>query len=75
MQTCIAGLSDGLYQDVGTIIAMSIVHDGPPPWFFSRLLFDTLISKEGHTCTVKNVIDCDIRDEIEQVYVKYEHGL
>ncbi|XP_028677396.1 G2/M phase-specific E3 ubiquitin-protein ligase [Erpetoichthys calabaricus] len=36
-------LHENLYYDAGRIIALSLVHGGPLPGFFSRLLFDCIV--------------------------------
>lgn len=39
-----AALRDDLYFDVGCLLALSLVHGGPPVGFFSRTLYQCLFN-------------------------------
>ncbi|XP_061079128.1 G2/M phase-specific E3 ubiquitin-protein ligase isoform X2 [Conger conger] len=39
-------LRDDLYFDAGCLLALSLVHRGPPPCFFSRALYQTLFHSQ-----------------------------
>ncbi|XP_033869022.3 uncharacterized protein LOC117407897 isoform X1 [Acipenser ruthenus] len=58
-------LRDDDYFLAGRIIAISLVHGGPSPNFFSRTLYDSLAyDPQQVTPSVKDICDCDIAEII-----------
>lgn len=52
----------------GQLAAMSIVHEGPPPHFMSRLCVDALIhGPEAVHVSVNDVADDEVRSQITEV--------
>lgn len=41
---CYSALREDLYFDVGCLLALSLVHGGPPVGFFSRALYQCLFN-------------------------------
>lgn len=50
-----SSLSNKHYYEAGRIIALSLVHGGPTPHFFSNSLFSLLIGEENFSPTFENV--------------------
>ncbi|XP_008101116.3 G2/M phase-specific E3 ubiquitin-protein ligase isoform X1 [Anolis carolinensis] len=61
-------LQDNLYYEAGKMIAVSLVHGGPSPGFFSKTLFCCLVyGPENVKPTVEDVADIDVLLTIEKI--------
>uniref|UniRef100_A0A8D2Q439 G2/M-phase specific E3 ubiquitin protein ligase n=1 Tax=Varanus komodoensis TaxID=61221 RepID=A0A8D2Q439_VARKO len=61
-------LKDNLYYEAGKMIAVSLVHGGPSPSFFSKTLFNCLVyGTENVKPTVEDVADADVLQTIEKI--------
>ncbi|XP_062974961.1 G2/M phase-specific E3 ubiquitin-protein ligase [Elgaria multicarinata webbii] len=59
---------DNLYYEAGKMIAVSLVHGGPSPSFFSKTLFNCLVyGTENVKPTVEDVTDVDVLQAIERI--------
>lgn len=58
------GYTNNDYYDAGAIIALSIVHVGLGPRFFSELLF-SLISNQKITITIDDILDPEVKSELK----------
>lgn len=61
--------ADRLYYDVGRLIAVSLVHGGPAPKFFSKVLFHAIAKDTGSkiSASINDIADGDMKSEIQQV--------
>lgn len=61
-------LRDDRYFLAGRAIAVSLVHGGPPPAFFSTTLFDCLVGGP-HTAKplLEDIADTDIYERVKKV--------
>ncbi|XP_035183627.1 G2/M phase-specific E3 ubiquitin-protein ligase [Oxyura jamaicensis] len=67
-------LKENLYFEAGKMIAVSLVHGGPPPGFFSKILFDCLVyGPENVTPNLEDVADIDVAQTIKKI--KYSNSL
>uniref|UniRef100_A0A1Y1JV40 HECT domain-containing protein n=2 Tax=Photinus pyralis TaxID=7054 RepID=A0A1Y1JV40_PHOPY len=57
-------IQDNLYVEAGKIIALSLVHGGPGPHFFSQTLFSLLAYGHENTVPTLDDVDEDIRTAI-----------
>ncbi|XP_066468208.1 G2/M phase-specific E3 ubiquitin-protein ligase [Tiliqua scincoides] len=61
-------LKDNLYYEAGKMIAVSLVHGGPSPSFFSETLFNCLVyGTENVTPTAEDVADVDVLQTIKKI--------
>ncbi|XP_020644109.3 G2/M phase-specific E3 ubiquitin-protein ligase [Pogona vitticeps] len=61
-------LQDNLYYEAGRIIAVSLVHGGPSPSFFSKTLFNLLAyGTENVKPTIEDVADVNVLQTIEKI--------
>ncbi|KAJ6640512.1 hypothetical protein lerEdw1_013666 [Lerista edwardsae] len=61
-------LKDDLYYEAGKMIAVSLVHGGPSPSFFSKTLFNCLVyGTENVKPTVDDVADVDVLQTIKKI--------
>ncbi|XP_028577255.2 G2/M phase-specific E3 ubiquitin-protein ligase isoform X1 [Podarcis muralis] len=61
-------LKDNLYYEAGKMIAVSLVHGGPSPSFFSKTLFDCLVyGTENVKPTIEDVADVTVLQTIEKI--------
>ncbi|XP_053138790.1 G2/M phase-specific E3 ubiquitin-protein ligase isoform X2 [Hemicordylus capensis] len=61
-------LKDNLYYEAGRMIAVSLVHGGPSPSFFSRTLFNCLVyGTENVKATMEDIADLDVLQIIKQI--------
>ncbi|XP_042302084.1 G2/M phase-specific E3 ubiquitin-protein ligase [Sceloporus undulatus] len=61
-------LKDNLYYEAGRMIAVSLVHGGPSPGFFSKTLFNCLVyDTENVKPTVEDVADVDVLLTVEKI--------
>ena len=59
-------LADEDYYSAGVITAMSIVHGGPGPKFFSPVMFQALISDMSKvTVSIEDVYDCELQMSLQ----------
>lgn len=63
-----AALKENLYFEAGKMIAVSLVHGGPPPGFFSKTLFKCLVyGPENAKPVLEDVADVDVAQTIKTV--------
>ncbi|XP_019407474.1 PREDICTED: G2/M phase-specific E3 ubiquitin-protein ligase [Crocodylus porosus] len=61
-------LKENLYYEAGKMIAVSLVHGGPAPGFFSKTLFNCLVyGPENVKPTVEDVTDVDVAQTIKMI--------
>uniref|UniRef100_A0A8C0HI49 G2/M-phase specific E3 ubiquitin protein ligase n=1 Tax=Chelonoidis abingdonii TaxID=106734 RepID=A0A8C0HI49_CHEAB len=61
-------VKENLYYEAGKMIAVSLVHGGVPPSFFSKTLFNCLVyGPENVKPTVEDVADFDVAQRIKMV--------
>ncbi|OXB83908.1 UNVERIFIED_CONTAM: hypothetical protein H355_009392 [Colinus virginianus] len=69
-----AALKENLYFEAGKMIAVSLVHGGPSPGFFSKILFDCLVyGPENVKPNLDDVADADVAQTIKKI--KYSESL
>lgn len=61
-----AALKDGLYHDVGVLLAMAVVHGGQFPNFMSQTAYNLLL-KDDVPISVMDIPDSQQRAKIQQV--------
>ncbi|NXL91943.1 G2E3 ligase, partial [Alectura lathami] len=67
-------LKENLYFEAGKMIAVSLVHGGPSPGFFSKILFDCLVyGPENVKPSLEDVADVDVAQTIKKI--KYSNSL
>ncbi|KFP69815.1 G2/M phase-specific E3 ubiquitin-protein ligase, partial [Acanthisitta chloris] len=67
-------VQENLYFEAGKMIAVSLVHGGPSPGFFSKTLFDCLVyGPENVQPALEDVADVDVAQMIETI--KYASSL
>ncbi|CAN8215322.1 unnamed protein product [Coccothraustes coccothraustes] len=67
-------LKENLYFEAGKMIAVSLVHGGPPPGFFSKTLFKCLVyGPENVKPSLEDVADVDVAQTIKTI--KYANSL
>ncbi|NXL26404.1 G2E3 ligase, partial [Setophaga kirtlandii] len=67
-------LKENLYFEAGKMIAVSLVHGGPPPGFFSKTLFKCLVyGPENAKPVLEDVADVDVAQTIKTI--KYANSL
>ncbi|NXO02024.1 G2E3 ligase, partial [Rhinopomastus cyanomelas] len=67
-------LKDNLYFEAGKMIAISLVHGGPPPAFFSKTLFSCLVyGPENVKPALEDVADIDVAETVKMI--KYANSL
>ncbi|KFV63841.1 G2/M phase-specific E3 ubiquitin-protein ligase, partial [Dryobates pubescens] len=65
---------ENLYFEAGKMIAVSLVHGGPSPGFFSKTLFNCLVyGIENVKPTLEDVADADVAETIKMI--KYANSL
>ncbi|XP_054256330.1 G2/M phase-specific E3 ubiquitin-protein ligase [Indicator indicator] len=65
---------ENLYFEAGKMIAVSLVHGGPSPGFFSKTLFNCLVyGPENVKPTLEDVADVDVAETIKMI--KYANSL
>ncbi|XP_064642365.1 G2/M phase-specific E3 ubiquitin-protein ligase-like isoform X1 [Lineus longissimus] len=64
-----SALSDGDYQLAGRMIAVSVIHSGPPPGFFSPTLYDCVAYDHDRRQdpTIEDVADLEVRKQLEKI--------
>lgn len=63
-----AAVEENLYFEAGKMIAVSLVHGGPSPGFFSKTLFDCLVyGPEKVKPALEDVADVDVAQTIKMV--------
>lgn len=63
-----SALRKDLYFEVGTLLALSLVHGGPPVSFFSPALYYSLFHyPTNYTFTVEDLGDAHLMDKIRLV--------
>ncbi|CAH0388423.1 unnamed protein product [Bemisia tabaci] len=60
------GIKSGAFHDIGQIIALSIVHNGPCPVFFTNVFFRLLFDLDVHA-VLTDVTDAHVKDELRKV--------
>ncbi|XP_039393989.1 G2/M phase-specific E3 ubiquitin-protein ligase isoform X1 [Mauremys reevesii] len=61
-------IKENLYYEAGKMIAVSLVHGGVPPSFFSKTLFNCLVyGPENVKPTVEDVADFDVAQTIKMI--------
>ncbi|XP_042713397.2 G2/M phase-specific E3 ubiquitin-protein ligase isoform X1 [Chrysemys picta bellii] len=61
-------IKENLYYEAGKMIAVSLVHGGVPPSFFSKTLFNCLVyGSENVKPTVEDVADFDVAQTIKMI--------
>uniref|UniRef100_A0A8D0CC70 G2/M-phase specific E3 ubiquitin protein ligase n=2 Tax=Salvator merianae TaxID=96440 RepID=A0A8D0CC70_SALMN len=61
-------LKENLYYEAGKMIAVSLVHGGPAPGFFSKTLFNWLVyGTEFVKPTIEDVADTELLQSIEKI--------
>lgn len=64
---CITALKENLYYEAGKMLAVSLVHGGPSPGFFSETLFNCLVYGPENTLPILD----DVSDfEVTQIIFK-----
>ncbi|XP_071414100.1 G2/M phase-specific E3 ubiquitin-protein ligase isoform X1 [Pithys albifrons albifrons] len=67
-------VKENLYFEAGKMIAVSLVHGGPSPGFFSKTLFDCLVyGPENVKPALEDVADVDVAQTIKRI--KYANSL
>ncbi|NWU91264.1 G2E3 ligase, partial [Upupa epops] len=67
-------VKDNLYFEAGKMIAVSLVHGGTPPGFFSKTLFNCLIyGPENVKPALEDVADIDVAQRVKMI--KYANSL
>ncbi|NWZ18310.1 G2E3 ligase, partial [Asarcornis scutulata] len=67
-------LKENLYFEAGKMIAVSLVHGGPSPGFFSKILFNCLVyGPENVKPNLDDVVDIDVAQTIKKI--KYSSSL
>uniref|UniRef100_A0A8B9C3E3 G2/M-phase specific E3 ubiquitin protein ligase n=1 Tax=Anser brachyrhynchus TaxID=132585 RepID=A0A8B9C3E3_9AVES len=67
-------LKENLYFEAGKMIAVSLVHGGPSPGFFSKILFNCLVyGPENVKPNLEDVADTDVVQTIKKI--KYANSL
>ncbi|XP_017938370.1 G2/M phase-specific E3 ubiquitin-protein ligase isoform X2 [Manacus vitellinus] len=67
-------VKENLYFEAGKMIAVSLVHGGPSPGFFSKTLFDCLVyGPENVKPALEDVADVDVAQTIKMI--KYANSL
>ncbi|XP_061854923.1 G2/M phase-specific E3 ubiquitin-protein ligase isoform X2 [Colius striatus] len=67
-------VKENLYFEAGKMIAVSLVHGGPSPGFFSKTLFNCLVyGPENVTPALEDVADVDVAQTIKMI--KYAKSL
>ncbi|XP_017675971.1 PREDICTED: G2/M phase-specific E3 ubiquitin-protein ligase isoform X2 [Lepidothrix coronata] len=70
----IQAVKENLYFEAGRMIAVSLVHGGPSPGFFSKTLFDCLVyGPENVKPALEDVADVDVAQTIKMI--KYANSL
>lgn len=63
-----AAVREDLYFEAGEMIAVSLVHGGPSPGFFSKTLFNCLVyGPENVKPTLEDVADVGVAETIKRV--------
>lgn len=62
-----AALNNKHYYEAGRIIALSLVHGGPAPHFFSNLLFNLIIGMEDNVVPTVDDVEGDIRTVLNKL--------
>lgn len=63
-----AAVKENLYFEAGKMIAVSLVHGGPSPGFFSKTLFNCLVyGPENVKPALEDVADVDVAQTIKMV--------
>ncbi|XP_023656465.1 G2/M phase-specific E3 ubiquitin-protein ligase isoform X1 [Paramormyrops kingsleyae] len=61
-------LRDDLYFDAGCTLALSLVHGGPPPRFFSRALYKCLFNFPSDSpLTVRDMVDNVLAEKVKKI--------
>lgn len=69
-----AAVKENLYFEAGQMIAVSLVHGGPSPGFFSKTLFNCLVyGPENVKPALEDVADVDIAQTIKKVICNKFH--
>lgn len=58
------------YLEVGKMIALSLLHGGPGPRFFSKLFFEMVFKPDAEheeLIDLSKIYDCEIKQELEKV--------
>ena len=64
----LSALNDDHFFFAGQIMAMSLVHGGPAPYFLSPLLYDALLfGPRQVTVSVGDIYDYETRKSLQQV--------
>lgn len=58
-------LEENNYYIAGLLIAMSLVHGGPPPHFFSPIMFEALINDQPLSVPLQYVYDQELQSSLE----------
>ncbi|NXI45044.1 G2E3 ligase, partial [Galbula dea] len=67
-------LKENLYFEAGKMVAVSLVHGGPSPGFFSKTLFNCLVyGPENVKPALEDVADADVAQTIKMI--KYANSL
>lgn len=71
-----AALEENLYFEAGKMIAVSLVHGGPSPGFFSKTLFKCLVyGPENVKPALEDVADDDVAQTIKKVICNKFHSI
>lgn len=63
--SCFAALRDDWYYLAGKAIAVSLVHGGPPPKFFSPTLFSLLVYGSANP-VLEDIADTELLEKVKK---------
>ncbi|XP_039626134.1 G2/M phase-specific E3 ubiquitin-protein ligase-like [Polypterus senegalus] len=61
------GLAKDEYYIIGRVIAVSLVHGGPAPHFFSRHFVEYICGKTDVSPSIEDVTDPDIQNVLQEI--------
>jgi len=62
-------LDKKLYCQVGAAMALSLLHGGPAPRFFSPVFYQMLIGSVEQQITVDDILDTSVRQSVIKVII------
>lgn len=69
-----AALRDDLYFEIGSLLALSLVHGGPPVTFFSRALYYSLFHyPTDYKFTAEDIGDVKLKQAVKKVHLTVCH--
>lgn len=64
-------LNNGYYKRAGQLVAMAVVHEGPPPHFLSPLVLDAIVyGPDNVKVSVNDVSDESVKAQLTKVKMK-----